>query len=490
MKLRVKAIIVLWLFVLTLASLPATAAINQATFKDFVYGGDSYDYPWTMEPLPNGGFVVITTTQSFNQSHLQRYDGSLWITKIGADGRIEISTLYTPPKPSIFYDSTLLPDESIVVVGTTGDYRSAFITRISSNGTVIFYEYLNPGVPVYSIGLTGVEYYEGKIVAVGYFYDLSIYKAIQWLIILDLNGNVISSIGLDLGAPYYYPIAFALSIDRDLAIIAGFGFTNPGFIIGYNLSSNSLAFAYMIGNSAGEDYYGVIISSDAIYLVGTTDDFGGEDAAVISLSTNGTVNWGVALKTNGVDRLFGVFTDTNYVYVSGWAQPDPITYRNDTLIAKLSIRDGSLEWYKVIGSTRDDWAYRIYADELGNVYTVGGYGSPAAKDDVIILKLNKNGNLPYCELVRNDTLQILPYTPSVSPITPAIIVYTNSTTPLSLVQSTPKAQVYRVCNTLVGGSTLDSNVSIPIDAVLLVAVVPLIIAVSAFAIKLLSRSQR
>ncbi len=490
MKLRAQAIIVLWLFVLTLASLPATGAINQATFKDFVYGGDSYDYPWTMEPLPNGGFVVITTTQSFNQSHLQRYDGSLWITKIGADGRIQLSSLYTPPKPAIFYDSTLLPDESIVVVGTAGDYRNALITRISSNGTVIFYEYLNPGVPVYSIGLTGVEYYEDKIIAIGYFYDLSIYKAIQWLIVLDLNGNVLSSIGFDLGAPYYYPIAFALSVDQNLAIIAGFGYTNPGFILGYNLSNNSLEFAYRIGNTAGDDYYGVTISGDTIYLVGTTDDFGGEDAALVSLYTNGTVNWGVAFSTPGVDRFFGVFSDTNHVYVSGWAQPDPITYRNDTLIAKLSVRDGSIEWYKVIGSTRDDWAYRIYADELGNVYTVGGYGSPVSKDDVIILKLNKNGNLPYCQLVRNETVQLLAYSPSVSSISPSVIVYTTSTTPLNLIQSSPKAQVYRVCNTLVGGSTIDSNISTVDNLIVVLAVIPLIIIIGVFAVKSLTRNQR
>lgn len=45
LRLRAKAIIVLWLFVLTFASLPVNTAINQATFKDFIYGGDNCDYP-------------------------------------------------------------------------------------------------------------------------------------------------------------------------------------------------------------------------------------------------------------------------------------------------------------------------------------------------------------------------------------------------------------------------------------------------------------
>lgn len=473
MKTLAKTIFILWILI-TLSSIPVYATINQATFKDYVYGGDSYDYPWTMEALPEGGFMVITTTQSFNQSHIQRYDGSLWITKIAADGRIELSTLYTPPKPAIFYDSALLPDGSVVIVGTTGDYRNAVITRISSNGTPIFYEYLNPGVPVYSIGLTGVEFYNNTIVAIGYFYDLSAYKTIQWLVNLDLNGSVISSLGFDLGTPYYYPITFSLSIDKDLAIIAGFGYTNPGFIVGYNLTSNTLEFAYKIGNSAGDDYYGVTLSGDTIYLVGATDDFGGEDAAVVSLSTNGTLNWGAALKTSGTDRLFGIFTDENYIYVSGWTQPDPTTYRNDTLIAKLNKTDGKLEWYRIIGSTSDDWAYRIYADQLGNVYTVGGYGSPTFRDDIIVLRLNKDGNIPYCKLVRNETLQVIPYTPSVISIAPTLISYTISATPLSLAQSTPSPHVYRVCNTIVGGYTINGDELSTTNVVLIVAFLPII----------------
>jgi len=444
-------IVLLW--IPSVASYPANAAILQATFQDMVFGGDAPDYPWSMEPLPYGGFVIITTTQSFNQSHLQRYDGSLWITNISVDGRITSSILYTPPKPAIFYDSALLPDGSLVVVGTTGDYRNAVIARISSNGTPIYYGYLSPGVPVYSIGLTGVDYYNGDIIAVGYFYDLSIYKAIQWLVVLDPNGTVVTSVGFNLGSPYYYPITFALSVQDSLAVVTGYGFTNPGFIIGYNLTSNTVEFAYRIGDSAGDDYYGISISGDDIIIVGTTDDLGGEDASIISISKNGSLNWATILKTNGTDRLFGIYADTQSAYVSGWTQPNVTGYRNDTITAKLNLSNGEVIWYKIVGSVLDDWAYRVYADQIGNVYIVGGYGSPTAYDDIMILRLNQKGNLPYCHLLRNESIVVESYSPSISPISPTKINYATTFTPLSLLTSIPSSTTYRVCNNLVGGYT-------------------------------------
>ncbi len=405
-----------------------------------------------MEPLPEGGFVIAATTQSFGQPHFMQYDGSLWIIRISMEGRIESSVIYTPPTPAIFYDSALLPDKSIVVVGGTGDYRSAVITRITEDGTPVFYEYLSPDVPVYTIGLTGVEYYKGNIVAIGYFFDLTRYKAIQWIVLLDPNGTVLSSIGIDLGSPYYYPIPFSIYIYGDLAVIAGYGYTNPGFIIGYNLSSSTIEYAYSVGDSSGDDYYGVAATDNRLILVGVTDSLGGEDAAIVSLWSNGTLNWGLIIRSNGTDRLFGIHLDDKYVYVSGWTQPQPDIYGNDTLLAKIRIVDGNLEWYRIIGSKNDDWAYRIYVDQAGNIYSIGGYGSPYARDNILILRLDKNGNTPSCPLIRNETLISVSYSPTVIPLTPTIIIYNTTATPQPLTYSNMMGDFYRICPVLVGGT--------------------------------------
>ena len=431
---------------------PARAALYQTTFQDLVYGGDSYDYPWTMEPLPGGGFIVAATTQSFGQPHLQRYDGSLWVTRITPEGRLALSMLYTPPKPAVFYDSALLPDGSIVVVGSTGDYREAVVARIAANGTPVYYEYLSPGVPVYSIGLTSVDLHGNNIVAVGFFYDLSRYKAIQWIVVLDRNGTVLSSVGIDLGAPYYYPITFSLHIEGDTAVIAGYGYTNPGFVLGYNLTGNTIEYAYKVGDSRGDKYYGVTVEGGQIILVGVTDDLGGEDAAIISIQDNGTLNWGLLLRSNGTDRLFGVYTDGEHVYVSGWAQPEPDRYGNDTLVAKVRLADGRLAWHRIIGSVNDDWAYRTYVDQAGNVYAIGGYGTPIAWDDVIILRLSSDGGMISCPLIRNTTLTTAPYTPPITPITPTILAYTTTPTLQPLSYTNITVETYRLCPPLVGGT--------------------------------------
>ena len=474
---RVGIVIFLVVFSIMFTISPASAASLQGSFRDVVYGGDSYDYPWAMEPLPDGGFIIVATTQSFSQPHLQRYDGSLWLARVTTDGRIALSLLYTPPKPAIYYDSTLLPDESIVVVGSTGDYRNAVIARISGDGTPIFYEYLDPGVPVYSIGLADVEYYDGRIVAAGFFYDLSVYKSMQWIVVLDPNGTVLSSVGIDLGAPYYYPITFSLDIMDGLAVIAGYGYTNPGFAVAYNLSSGAIEYAYSVGDSSGDRYFDVKLSGDRLLLVGVTDDLGGEDASVVSLWENGTLDWGLVIGSDGIDRLFGLYLDGQYVYVSGWSQPQVDTYMNDTLIAKIRLTSGTVEWYRIIGSVNDDWAYRIHVDGEGYVYSIGGYGSSSAKDDVIILRLDRDGRIPGCRLVRNETLSITPYTPPITPITPAANPYTTTATPLSIPYTNITGNTYRLCQGPVGGASITSGGQPPASIYILIGGILLAIVI-------------
>lgn len=148
------------------------------------------------------------------------------------------------------------------------------------------------------------------------------------------------------------------------------------------------------------------------------------DIIVAKLNSNGVLQWNTFLggvgnvDSGGNDYGFGIAVDeSNNIYVTGasestWGTPvnDFSGGAGDTFVAKLD-NDGNLLWNTFLGGVssdplgmRDDEAYDIKLDSVGNIYVAGisfaSWGTPvngfaSGGSDAYVAKLNNNGALQW-----------------------------------------------------------------------------------------------
>jgi len=146
--------------------------------------------------------------------------------------------------------------------------------------------------------------------------------------------------------------------------------------------------------------YGVVTdSSNNIYIVGSTQTFGGEDYDVFLQKYDQSCNllytrqWGGA--GNDIPRGIAVDTSDN-VYITGYTNSFANGQTQIFLLKYDSL--GELQFSVTWGGIRNDYGMGVAVDPLGNVYVVGttstlGYGNGAT--NALLLKYDSFGNLKY-----------------------------------------------------------------------------------------------
>lgn len=140
-------------------------------------------------------------------------------------------------------------------------------------------------------------------------------------------------------------------------------------------------------------------SSDNIYIVGSTQTFGGEDYDVFlqkydpSCNLLYTKQWGGP----GNDVAHGIAVDaSDNVYITGTTDSFANGQTQIFLLKYDSL--GELHFSVTWGGIRNDYGMGVAVDPLGNVYVVGttsslGYGNGAT--NALLLKYDSSGNLKY-----------------------------------------------------------------------------------------------
>ncbi len=219
---------------------------------------------------------------------------------------------------------------------------------------------------------------------------------------------------------------------------------NLGAIDAWNIFRANLGpergWARTFGGIMYDDGYGAAIdASDYIYVTGsfrTACDFdpsgdiefhvseGWYDPYVCKYDQAGNYLWAKTWGGDMTDWGLGIAADsTGSVYVCG-AYDDTVDFdpgpgvvehttvgRKDAFVSKFN-GDGELEWVRVFGGERDDYAYDVAVDDLGNVFLTGffhrtadfdpGPGvdehstwGPADKRDVFLSCLNSSGDFQW-----------------------------------------------------------------------------------------------
>jgi len=145
--------------------------------------------------------------------------------------------------------------------------------------------------------------------------------------------------------------------------------------------------------------------------------FGGKtDGYVVKHAADGvSVLWATYLGGAGNEECYGITTDGEFVYVSGFtdsgASFTPATKTiggynasEDAFVAKINAIDGSLVWFRYLSSFGNDRAFTVSVDAKGNVQTAGmiegmnnksGSTADNGRDTGFFTKLDANGNTLY-----------------------------------------------------------------------------------------------
>jgi hypothetical protein len=187
---------------------------------------------------------------------------------------------------------------------------------------------------------------------------------------------------------------------------------NDAFVVKYDANGNQI-WAKQFGTLSEDRANGIIAdSSGNVYVTGYTNgslsgnnNLGSNDAFIAKYNATGTQLWIKQFGTSSDDYAKGISIDASgNTYVTGYSNGSLPGNKNlggnDTFAAKYDTNGNQL-WIKQFGTSSDDYANGISADNRGNVY-FGGYTNGnlvpdarfSVKPDAFIIGLNSNnGNL-------------------------------------------------------------------------------------------------
>ncbi len=180
-------------------------------------------------------------------------------------------------------------------------------------------------------------------------------------------------------------------------------------------------------------------------MAGWTPSFGAGnyDFLVLKLASDGSLSWARTFGWTYDEYLYSIIQTTDGGFaVAGWTGSFGAG-STDFLILKLA-SDGSLSWARTFGGTSDDNAYSIIQTTDGGFAVAGDTRSfGAGSNDVLVLKLDQNGNYPGC--VQDCSPTVISVNPSTSTPTPTTTSPTPSTSSPSPTITTPTLTITDVC---------------------------------------------
>ena len=150
--------------------------------------------------------------------------------------------------------------------------------------------------------------------------------------------------------------------------------------------------AKAFGGENNDYAYSIQQTTYGEYIVaGKTNSFGANDynILVINLSSTGSINWSKTINRLGDDVAYSIKqTISNDYIIAGCSSLDT---NSEVFVIKLNY-NGDLIWAKTFGDLGNDEAYSIEETNDGYI-VVGRTNSFSSNYDVLVIKLSHNGNL-------------------------------------------------------------------------------------------------
>jgi len=181
--------------------------------------------------------------------------------------------------------------------------------------------------------------------------------------------------------------------------ITGFSFSQGAggqdFIIAKYNSSGTLQFQRTLGGGNNDIGYGIAIdSSDNFYVVGHTNDAGGDrDFLLAKYNSSGTIQWQRALEGANRDDARDIAIDSaDNIYFIGHTESAG-TGRN-FFLAKYN-SSGTLQWQRILGGANTDQGLGVAIDSSDDIYILGEAESVTATEVMVIAKYNSSGTIQW-----------------------------------------------------------------------------------------------
>ncbi len=360
-------------------------------------GGTANDSAQSIQPTPDGGFIMAGYTFSNDGDVTGNHGSDAWVVKLSSTGSLQWQKCLGGTSSNQAYSIQPTPDGGYIVAGftssTDGDVTGyhgglgpdAWVVKLSSIGSLQWQKCLGgtSSDQAYSIQSTT----DGGYILAGY--TSSINGDVSgnhggfdvWVVKLSSTGTLEWQKALG-GTTNDYAYSIQTTADGGYILTGQTNSTN-GDVTGNHGNGDAwvvklsamgaLVWQKALGGS-GIDYAQSIQPTPdggcimAGYTSSTDGDVtgyhGDSDAWVVKLSATGTIQWQKALGGTDTDSSTSIqiTTDGGYILAGLTGSTDGDVSGNhggiDAWVVKLSAT-GTLEWQKTLGGTGNDLAYDI-----------------------------------------------------------------------------------------------------------------------------------
>ncbi len=317
-------------------------------------GGTGNEYAISIQPTPDGGFIVAGYTQSTDGDVTGNHGyNDVWVVKLSSTGSLQWQNPLGGTGDDRSYSIQSTPDDGYIVAGytysTNGDvtgnhgYFDTWVVKLSSTGSVQWQKTLGGtgGDSAQSIQSTpdGGYILAGSTGSTNGDVTGNHGNIDAWVVKLSSTGSLQWQKALG-GTGYDFAYSIQPTIEGG-CIVAGFTQSTDGDVSG---------------------------------------NHGGYDAWAVKLSSTGSVLWQKVLGGSGDDFAYSIqpTSDGGYIVAGYTGSNDGDVTGNhgsdDAWVVKLS-STGSLQWQKTMGGTGNDYASSIQPTTDGGCIVSGGTSS-------------------------------------------------------------------------------------------------------------------
>lgn len=167
------------------------------------YGGPDREHGYSVQPTTDGGFIVISSTDSFGAG-----SGDIWLLKIDAGGNVSWQKTYGGTLSDFAKSVTQTTDGGYFVVGfshsfSTGHGDDIWALKLDANGTLEWQKTYEGMTDDY--GLTGYPTPDGGYMVSANTTSFGAHYSDFWLLKIGHSGSTVCGLGMDSSGQVFTP---------------------------------------------------------------------------------------------------------------------------------------------------------------------------------------------------------------------------------------------------------------------------------------------
>jgi PKD repeat protein len=419
-----------WVLILSVIGLIISSPCHAQEWAK-TYGGSGWEYPGSIQQTIDGGYVVGGQTASFGEGG---YD--IWVLKLDSNGNVVWENSYGGIYGDYFYSLEQASDGGSIVAGATSysndfDAISDFwIIKLDSTGNVAWDKTYGRSDGDYWASVQEVFTQEGSTdgwIVVGKT------AGDMWVLRLDPDGDVVwqKFYGGQSGSeqPYAIHQTYNLEENPDGFIVAGstssFGEGNYDMWVVKLDNNGEVVWEKTYGGDGGDYIHSMqktfdgLGNPDGYIAAGASWSFGGNDMWVVKLDTDGDIIWqkkygrSRVSEANSVQQTFDELGNPDGYVVAGGTRSYSGDESRVAWVLKLDLY-GNVIWEKTYdGKDTDTFESVKQTTDGGYVVTGSTESFGAESGNIWVLKLDANGEIPYCSAMIDGSFANISYTSAV-----------------------------------------------------------------------------